>query len=175
MNNALFRWKRKRKCCPSNYKTNPLKHRDLLKHICPSGLSHYCFRWWLVACSASSHFLNQYWSIVKTPPGTNLTAISIKIQQFAFNTIHLKMSYAKCQPLCLDPNMSNRSFVFSSHPRNVGLGNFNCCLGESYGTDAINSLTMRPTNQPTVFKLFCTSSLKSLRSKWSSCLKTNRM
>ena len=32
--------------------------------------------------------------------------------------------------MCLDPNMPNRSFVFSSHPRNVGLRNFNYWLEE---------------------------------------------
>ena len=40
---------------------NPL---PLVPHICVSELSKLCFRQWLVAFSASSHYLNQSWFIV---------------------------------------------------------------------------------------------------------------
>ena len=33
-------------------------------HVCVSGASQQCFRQWLVAYSAPSHYLNQYWAIV---------------------------------------------------------------------------------------------------------------
>ena len=32
-------------------------------HICISTISHLWFRWWLVACSAPSHYENQCWLI----------------------------------------------------------------------------------------------------------------
>ena len=35
-------------------------------YMCASKLGHYCFRWWLAACSAPSHHLNQIWIIIST-------------------------------------------------------------------------------------------------------------
>ena len=35
-----------------------------MPHICVSELGKHCFRQWLVACSAPSHYLNQWWLIV---------------------------------------------------------------------------------------------------------------
>ena len=62
-----------RMCCLSNWV--PKKHLDglatfvfnsspLVPHICVSELGQHWFRWWLVAWSAPSHFLNQCWNIV---------------------------------------------------------------------------------------------------------------
>ena len=36
-----------------------LTHLPLVPHICDSESGHYRFRWWLVAYSAPSHYLNQ--------------------------------------------------------------------------------------------------------------------
>ena len=38
-----------------------LTHLPPMPHICVSELGHHWFRWWLVACSALSHYLNQCW------------------------------------------------------------------------------------------------------------------
>ena len=39
----------------------PLIHWGRMTHICVSILDHHWFRWWLVAYSARSHYLNQCW------------------------------------------------------------------------------------------------------------------
>ena len=39
-------------------------HLPLVPHICICELGQHWFRWWLVACSAPSHYLNQCWLIV---------------------------------------------------------------------------------------------------------------
>ena len=41
----------------------------LVPHICVSELGHHWFRYWLVAYSAPSHYLNQCWRIVHWTPG----------------------------------------------------------------------------------------------------------
>ena len=41
-----------------------LIHLPLMPHPCVSELSQHWFRWWLVAWSAPSHYLNQCWNIV---------------------------------------------------------------------------------------------------------------
>ena len=41
-----------------------LIHGGRVMHICTGKLSNYWVRWWLVACSAPSHYLNQCWYIV---------------------------------------------------------------------------------------------------------------
>ena len=41
-----------------------LTHLPLVPHICVVKQGQHLFRWWLVACSAPSHYLNQCWIIV---------------------------------------------------------------------------------------------------------------
>ena len=41
-----------------------LTHLPLVPHICVIELDQHWSRWWLVAFSAPSHYLNQYWTIV---------------------------------------------------------------------------------------------------------------
>ena len=48
----------------STFKLWTLTHLPLVPHICVSELDQHSFRQWLVACSASTHYLNQYWLIV---------------------------------------------------------------------------------------------------------------
>ena len=38
-----------------------LTHLSLVSHICVNGMVEHWFRWWFVACSAPSHYLNQCW------------------------------------------------------------------------------------------------------------------
>ena len=53
---------------------------------------HYWFRWWLVAWSAPSHYLNQCWNTVNWTLGTNFSEILIEIHTFSFKKINFKMS-----------------------------------------------------------------------------------
>ena len=46
-----------------------LTHLPLVLHVCVKELGHHWFRWWLVAYSAPSHYLNQCWLIVNRTPG----------------------------------------------------------------------------------------------------------
>ena len=72
-----------------------LAHLPLVLHICVGEMDQHWFMWWLVAFSAPSHYLNLL-SIV--PLGTNFSETSIKIQNFSFMKMHLKISSAKRQP-----------------------------------------------------------------------------
>ena len=57
-------------------------------------------RLWLVAYSAPSHYLNQCWVIVNWTSITNFSEILIKIQNFSFTEMHLKILSAKWRPFC---------------------------------------------------------------------------
>ena len=67
------------------------------------------FRWWLVAWSAPSHYLNQCWNIVNSNLRTNFSEISSEIHAFPFTKMHLKMSSGKWRPFCLGLNVLNTS------------------------------------------------------------------
>ena len=43
-----------------------LTHFTLVPYICDNEMGRHWFRQWLAACSASGHYLNQYWLIVKS-------------------------------------------------------------------------------------------------------------
>ena len=64
---------------------------------------------WLVAWSAPSHYLNQWWNIVNSNL-TNSSEVVSEIRTFAFRKMHLKMLSAKWGPFCLGLNVS------TSHP-----------------------------------------------------------
>ena len=49
--------------CVPNVIHYPLTHLPLVPHICVGELGQHWFRWWLVAWSAPSHYLNQCWNI----------------------------------------------------------------------------------------------------------------
>ena len=49
-----------------------LPHWNQVAHICVSKLDHHWFRWWLVAWSAPSHYLKQWWYIVNWIPRNKL-------------------------------------------------------------------------------------------------------
>ena len=77
-----------------------LTHLPLVPHICIIESGQHWFRWWLVAYSAPSHYLNQYWVIVNWTLWNNLQWILLKIQNFSFTKMHLKISSAKSWPFC---------------------------------------------------------------------------
>ena len=67
--------------------------------------NHHLFRWWLVTCSAPSHYLNQCWNIVNRTPRNKLPWIfyqksCIFIQENAFENVVWKMV-----SIILIPNM----------------------------------------------------------------------
>ena len=49
-----------------HYDTKWLTHWGRVTHICVGKLNHHWFKWWLVAWSAPSHYLNQCWNIVNS-------------------------------------------------------------------------------------------------------------
>ena len=55
-----------------------------------SKLGHHWFRWWLVACSVPSYYLNHYWLILNWALGNNVIAIWNNIQFFSLKKMHLK-------------------------------------------------------------------------------------
>ena len=61
-----------------------LTHLPLVPHICISEPGQHWFRWWLVACSAPSNYLNQCWFIVNWTPGWNFI---IFIQENAYEIV----------------------------------------------------------------------------------------
>ena len=78
-----------------------------------------------VAYSAPSHYLNQCWVIVRWTLGTNFNEILIKIQNFSFTKMHLKMSSAKRWPLC--PGGDELKHTMMTMPIDHSLGH--CCQG----------------------------------------------
>ena len=81
----------------SVYATICLNHWGRVTHICVVDLGHHWFRYWLVACSAPSHYLNLCWNIVywtfrhKLQWNFNRNSI-IFIQEIAFANVFCKMA-----------------------------------------------------------------------------------
>ena len=74
-----------------------------MSHICVVELGHHWFRYWLVACSAPSHYLNQCWNSVnwtfRNKLQWNFNRISnIFIQEIAFESFVCKMASILSQP-----------------------------------------------------------------------------
>ena len=65
-------------------------------------LGHHCFQWWLVTCSAPSHYLNQCWIIIIyiTIIRSKIQWNSKQIQWFSLKKINLKISSTKCEAIC---------------------------------------------------------------------------
>ena len=55
----------------------------------------HCFRWWLVASAAPSHYLNHCWVMSVALLGTNFSEILIKTSNFSFMKMHLKYCLQK--------------------------------------------------------------------------------
>ena len=76
---------------------NKVISSPLVPHICVSESGQHWFRWWLVAYSGPSHCSNALLlSIV--PLETTCSEIWIKIPNFSFKKMHLKMSSVKWWP-----------------------------------------------------------------------------
>ena len=77
--------------------TNELTHLPPVFHICITELGQHWFRWWLVAYSAPSHYLFTSAGLLLIGHlGTNFSEIVIKIQNFSFMKMLLKILSAKC-------------------------------------------------------------------------------
>ena len=61
-----------------------------------------------------SHYLNQWWLIIKWTLWKNFSEIWIKIRLFSIEKMHLKMLCAKWQPFCLGLNVSKLLFAYVS-------------------------------------------------------------
>ena len=80
-----------------------LTHLPLVSHICVSEIGQYWFRWWLIAYSVPSHYLNQLWHIVNWTLGNkfqwNLNQYTIIfMQENAFDIVVCEMMAILSQP-----------------------------------------------------------------------------
>ena len=71
-------------------------------HTCVSKVDHYCFRWWLVACSVPTHHLNQCWMIVNWILENKLQWNLNQNTTIFLPENKLKLSSPKWPPFCLD-------------------------------------------------------------------------
>ena len=71
-----------------------------MTHICVSELGQHWFRYWLVAWSVPSHYLNQCSLLSIGPLRTNFSEIQIKILCLSFKKMHLKFPSVKWRPFC---------------------------------------------------------------------------
>ena len=115
-----------------------------MTHLCISKLAYHCFRYWLGACSASSHHLNQWWFIVNWTPWNKFEwntngNINILIQENAFENV-----ICKWQPFCLALN------VFTQHTDTFDM--LSALLFYSPAIKKQNRLTLNPGT----ITLFCT-------------------
>ena len=83
-------------------------------YLCVINLCHYWFRQWLVACSAPSHYLNQWCIIFIWTFRNKHQSNCIRNSKFSFMKMHLKMSSGEWRPFCLDLNVLTR--LVSSWP-----------------------------------------------------------
>ena len=82
-----------------------ISHWGRVMHIWVGNTGHHMFRWWLVACSAPSHYLNQCWNMVNRTTGNNIQWNSngnqyIFIQENAFENVVCKMAAISSRPQC---------------------------------------------------------------------------
>ena len=68
-------------------------------------INQHWFRWWLVAWTAPSHYLNQCWNIVKWTPRNKLQWNFNWNSYIFIQKMHLKISSAKWRPYCLYLNV----------------------------------------------------------------------
>ena len=97
-----------RSCLSTNKDISTLTHRSRVTHI----TNQHWFRYWLGACSAPSHYLNQCCNIV------NKTLRNIFQWKFLVKEMHLKTSSAKWRPFLSRPQCvtSNRTSCAETPP-----------------------------------------------------------
>ena len=91
-----------------------LTHLSLVTHICISELGQHWFKYWLVACSAPSHYLNQWRLIVNWTLRNKFQWISIQNTKFLLMEMHLKM----CNNAMLCMLSDGRCIIHSMHGQN---------------------------------------------------------
>ena len=68
----------------------PITHPvNRAKHICICKTDHHWLKYWLVACSAPSHYLNQWWHIVDR-------SLEITPQWYLYQTLQLTFKKMNC-------------------------------------------------------------------------------
>ena len=77
-----------------------LTHLPLVPYICVMESGQYWIRWWLGAYSEPCHYLNQYRVVVNWTLRKNFSEILIKIQNFSFMEMHMKISSGEWRPYC---------------------------------------------------------------------------
>ena len=78
-------------------------HPGWVMHIFVRKIKYHWFRYWFVTGSTPSHYLNKYQFIINWTLGRNFNEIWIKIRNFSFQKMRLKMSSAisrKCVWKC---------------------------------------------------------------------------
>ena len=75
-------------------------HLPLVPHICVNESGQHWFRWWLVAYSAPSHYLNQCLDIVNCTFRNKIQWNFNRNIKFSFTKMHLKISSAIWWPFC---------------------------------------------------------------------------
>ena len=81
--------------------------------ICVSELGQYWLRWWLVAYSAPSHYLNQCWLIVNCTLKNKLQWNLNQNTKLCFTKMHLKISSAKWWPFYPGGRWVHRNILFT--------------------------------------------------------------
>ena len=95
-------------CC------GPLTHWGRVTHICVSNLTIIVSDNGLTPGRRQAIIWTNAGILLIGPLGTNFSEISIRIHNFSFTKMHLKMSSAKWRPLCLGLNVLTEI----AHPRN---------------------------------------------------------
>ena len=88
----------------------------LVPHICVGELGQQRFKWWLGAEQATSHYLNQCWTIVKWTLRNKFQWKFIEILTFSFKKICLNISSAKWRPFCPGENEFIKLSIFLTAP-----------------------------------------------------------
>ena len=78
-------------------------------HICVLELGHHWFIYWLVACSAPSHYLNQWSFLVNWTLWTKFSGIFTETKTFSLAKLHLKYRLPKWRPCSLGLNVLSSS------------------------------------------------------------------
>ena len=140
-------------------------------HICAGKVGHHLFRWWLIAWSAPSRYLNQCWNIVNWTRRNNFQRnfdrkSNIFIQQNAFEDVFCEMAVILSRSQCVNNWWSSDAYLLSSaNWATVGLnkGWFLIPCEGNIGTGVyISLITLHWSDLikvlPGVFRCFCMTS-----------------
>ena len=97
-------WQYKTKLNWTKYELS-LSHLLLVLHICVGEPGQHRLRYWLVACSAPSHYLNQCSFILNSTVRNKLQEKLNKIQSISLRKMYLKISSAKWRPYFVSDSM----------------------------------------------------------------------